>query len=269
MFENIKETALWLKNNTHDVPEVAIILGSGLGVLRESMDIQWTCPYAQVPHFPVSTVEGHAGRLLFGTLRGHKVAMMDGRFHYYEGYTMQEVTFPVRVLREWGARCLFVSNAAGGVNPSFSTGDLMLLSDHINFLPEHPLRGKNCPQGPRFPGMEDAYDSKLRHICREAAKKRGITLKEGVYLADSGPSYETPAEYRMYRLFGADAVGMSTVPEVIVACHCGLRTLGMSVITNAMGGKEQSGVNHEEVQAVAQRAGRQMALLMGDVIAAI
>lgn len=223
--------------------------------------------YADIPNFPISTVEGHVGELILGRLGKKSVLALKGRFHYYEGYSMKDVTFPVRVLHQLGVRTLFVSNAAGGTNPSFSVGDLMIIRDHINLMPEHPLRGKNNPVGPRFPNMTDAYDPALIALCKQIAERNNIPLREGVYLANSGPTYETPAEYRMYALLGADAVGMSTVPEVIVARHCGMRVFGMSVITNAATKKENlQATSHEEVQQAAVLAGPRMARLFCDII---
>lgn len=247
-------------------PRVAVICGSGLGSLADGLADAVSLPYASVPHFPVSTVEGHAGNLLLGRLEGVEVLMMQGRFHYYEGYSMGEVTLPVRVMRELGIDTLIVSNAAGGVNPEFCVGDLMLIADHINLFPEHPLRGKNVPYGPRFPDMSAAYDPALRRLCLDVSHVRGVTLREGVYLGVQGPTYETPAEYRMYRRLGADAVGMSTVPEVIVARHCGIRVLGFSVITNVWREGSSAPVSHAEVQAAADSARQSLTAIIREVI---
>ncbi len=251
MLENIQETARWIKAHTDLRPHIAIILGTGLGRLSAEIEIVDAFPYADIPHFPVSTVEGHQGRLLFGYLGGQAVMALDGRFHFYEGYSMKEVTFPVRVMHELGIDTLFVSNAAGGMNPAFEIGDLMFITDHINLMPEHPLRGKNVPTGPRFPDMSEAYDRGLLAMGRAIAKERGINVREGIYLGTSGPTFETPAEYRMFRLLGADAVGMSTVPEVIVARHCGIRVFGVSVITDLGVEGKIVEVSHEEVQRAA------------------
>ena len=211
-------------------------------------------PYKDIPHFPVSTVEGHDGRLIVGMLGGRRVLAMKGRFHYYEGYTMQEVTFPIRVMYELGIKTLFVSNAAGGANKDFHVGDLMIITDHINFFPEQPLRGKNIPTGPRFPDMHEAYDRTLIAHADEIAKEKGIRVVHGTYIGVQGPSYETPAEYRAYHTLGADAVGMSTVPEVIVARHCGIRVFGISIITNMGISDKPETATHEEVQEAANAA---------------
>ncbi len=240
-------------------PEVAMILGSGLGHLAETMDVHAAIPYWKIPHFPVSTVPGHPGRLLLAELAGRRLVVMQGRFHYYEGYSMQEVTFGVRVMGFLGARILIVSNAAGGVNPDFRPGDLMLIRDHINLMPENPLRGPNDETlGPRFPSMHNAYDRDLREKVQEVARGLGIALKEGVYVALQGPNLETPAEYRMVRLLGGDAVGMSTVPEVIVANHMGMKVVGFSVITNVPDFEHPQETTHEEVMTVAREAGERL-----------
>lgn len=261
MLAEIQQTARWIKERVAVLPSTAIVLGTGLGRLAAEIEVEQEFPYADIPHFPVSTVEGHSGRLLFGRLGGKEIMALEGRFHYYEGYDMKQVTFPVRVMYELGIRTLFVSNAAGGVNPDFEIGDLMLIRDHINFLPEHPLRGKNFPTGPRFPDMHEAYDHGLLEMARGIAREKGIRVVEGVYLATQGPTYETPAEYKMYRTFGADAVGMSTVPEVIVARHCGIRVFGVSVITDLGVEGRIVEVSHEEVQ----RAANEVQPLMADI----
>ena len=232
MYEKIQETASWLKERMTTSPKTAIILGTGLGQLASEITDSYAFSYQDIPNFPVSTVEGHAGCLIFGKLGGKDIMAMKGRFHYYEGYRMEEVTFPIRVMHELGIETLFVSNASGGMNPEFKIGDLMIITDHINFFPEHPLRGKNFPTGPRFPDMHEAYDKQLRDLADQIAKEKGIRVVHGIYVGVSGPTFETPAEYKMYHRLGGDAVGMSTVPEVIVARHAGLRVFGMSVITN-------------------------------------
>ncbi len=214
----------------------------------------------------MSTVEGHAGKLIFGKLGGKDIMAMEGRFHFYEGYSMKEVTFPERVMYELGIRTLFVSNAAGGMNPKFKIGDLMIINDHINFFPEHPLRGKNCPPGPRFPDMHEAYDHELIALADKIAEEKGISVQHGVYVGVQGPTFETPAEYRMYRLLGGDAVGMSTVPEVIVARHCGIKVFGVSIITDLGGFDTPVEVSHEEVQKAANVAQPVMTEIMREII---
>jgi purine-nucleoside phosphorylase len=214
-------------------PTIAIVLGTGLGGLAAAIDVEASIPYAEIPGFPLSTVEGHAGRLLLGTLAGKKVVAMQGRFHRYEGYTLQQITFPVRVLRALGAQTLIVSNACGGMNPWWQAGDLMLIGDHINFLGDNPLIGANDDRlGTRFPDMSAPYDETLRGLARAVASEQRTVLREGVYVAVTGPNLETRAEYRMLRALGADVVGMSTVPEVIVALHSGMKVLGLSIITD-------------------------------------
>ena len=249
-----------------NAPETAIVLGTGLGQLAQRIEKLLTIPYSEIPNFPVSTVEGHAGQLIFGRLGGKDVMAMEGRFHYYEGYTMQQVTFPVRVMYELGIKTLFVSNAAGGTNPDFKIGDLMIITDHINYMPENPLHGPNIPMGPRFPDMSEAYSKELIAKADSIAAKHGIKVQHGVYLATQGPTFETPAEYRMFARWGADAVGMSTVPEVIVANHCGIRCFGMSIITDLGGTEVPEKVTHEEVQLAAQAVQPLMATIMEEMV---
>lgn len=265
MLESIEKTAAFLAPQIKGRAATAIILGSGLGELASGIKVEREWAYKDIPGFPVSTVEGHAGKLLLGRLGETPVVAMDGRFHYYEGYSMREVTFPVRVFGALGITDLYVSNAAGGTNPGFSVGDIMVITDHINFMPEHPLRGRNLPCGPRFPDMSEAYSRELISRADAIAAEMGISLRHGVYLANSGPTYETPAEYRMYRLLGADAVGMSTVPEVIVARHQGMRVFGVSVITNVPA-KAAGATTHEEVQQAARTAGQRLAGLFTRMI---
>ncbi len=266
MYSKIKETAEWLKARMSTKPSVAIVLGTGLGRLADEIEISSTISYADIPHFPVSTVEGHSGKLIFGTLGDKDIMAMQGRFHYYEGYTMQEVTFPIRVMYELGITTLFVSNAAGGMNPRFEIGTLMIITDHINFFPEHPLHGKNIPTGPRFPDMHETYDRQLIALADDIANKKGIHVEHGVYIGTQGPTYETPAEYKMYHLWGADAVGMSTVPEVIVAHHCGIRVFGMSIITDLGTPGRISQISHEDVQRAADSVQPLMADIMREMI---
>lgn len=247
-FEKIQEAANYLKSQTNTQPVIGLILGSGLGVLAEEIEGAVKTPYDQIPDFPVSTVEGHAGQLVFGTLNGVQVVAMQGRFHYYEGYNFEQVTFPVRVMKELGVKTLIVTNAAGGVNKDFSPGDLMLITDHINNMGTNPLIGKNDTRlGVRFPDMSEAYSKELISTAKEVAQTLNIGLQEGVYVGNTGPTYETPAEVRMIRTMGGDAVGMSTVPEVIVARHSGLEVLGISCISNMASGILDQPLNHEEV----------------------
>ena len=265
--ERINATASYLREKVGDMPRTAIILGTGLGELVNHIEITHALPYNEIPNFPVSTVEGHQGRLIFGMLGGKRIMAMQGRFHYYEGYDMKEVTFPVRVMQAVGVKTLFVSNAAGGMNPDFRIGDLMIITDHINLFPDHPLRGKNHPElGPRFPVMNDAYSPRLIAKAREIAASRDLRLVEGVYVGVQGPTFETPAEYRYFWRIGGDAVGMSTVPEVIVARHGGMEVFGMSVITDLGVEGIVSEVSHEEVQQAAAAAEPIMTLVMQEII---
>jgi purine-nucleoside phosphorylase len=232
MFKETQESIDFL-NPFYNEAKIGIILGTGLGALVNDLLIEHAVPYAEIPHFPLSTVESHQGKLLFGKLNTVPVIVMQGRFHYYEGYSMQQVSYPVRVLKQLGVKTLFISNASGGLNPNFKVSDLMLITDHINLLPEHPLRGKNNDQlGPRFPDMSEPYDLKLIEIAKQVAKDINISLQEGVYVAVQGPALETPAEYKYLRIIGGDTVGMSTVPENIVARHMGMRVFAVSVITD-------------------------------------
>ena len=267
MLEKIQETAAFLKARMHTHPETAIILGTGLGSLVHEITEKYEINYAEIPNFPVSTVEGHSGKLIFGKLGNKDIMAMQGRFHYYEGYSMKEVTFPVRVMHALGVKTLFVSNAAGGVNTNYLVGDLMIIRDHINLFPEHPLRGKNIDElGPRFPGMAEAYSKRLIQLAEEAGKKLNIPLQKGVYAGLQGPSFETPAEYNWIRVIGGDAVGMSTVPEVIVARHMNMECFGMSVITNSTASEELIKTNHAEVQDVGNHAQPRMGAIFKEII---
>ena len=266
MYEKIRETADWLRKRMPNSPKTAVVLGTGLGHLAEHIEKLLCIPYREIPNFPVSTVEGHAGQLIFGRLAGTDIMAMEGRFHFYEGYTMQQVTFPVRVMNELGITTLFVSNAAGGTNPAFRIGDIMIITDHINFMPEHPLHGPNIPPGPRFPDMSEAYSKQLIARADDIAAAKGIKVQHGVYLATQGPTFETPAEYKMFARLGADAVGMSTVPEVIVARHCGMDCFGVSVITDLGGMDVPEKVTHEEVQRAAEAAQPNMAMLIEEMV---
>jgi purine-nucleoside phosphorylase len=233
LFDRIQDAVAAVRQRTPLAPEIGIVLGTGLGGLAQDIDTEVSIPYGEIPGFPLSTVESHAGRLLLGHLGGRRVVAMQGRFHLYEGYDLSAVTFPVRVMRALGAGSLVVSNACGGMHPLWSPGDLVLLSDHINLLGDNPLVGSNDDRlGPRFPDMSAPYDPELRALARAVALEQGIVLREGVYVAVAGPNLETRAEYRMLRAMGADVVGMSTVPEVIVAAHAGMRTVGISIITD-------------------------------------
>lgn len=267
MLEKIKETADFIRARFGAVHEVGIILGSGLGNLGENIEDQHYIPYSEIPNFPVSTVKGHKGRLISGTLGGKKVIALQGRFHYYEGYDMKEVTFPVRVFRELGIRLLVVSNAAGGMNPSFKIGDIMIIHDHINLFPTNPLIGPNEEQlGPRFPEMSEPYDHGMIERMEQIAKRKNIHLQKGVYVGVSGPCFETPAEYRAFRILGGDAVGMSTVPEIIAARHAGIPCFACSVITDLGGGEIAEKVSHEDVIAAANAAEPVLTLLIRELI---
>ncbi|MFY7957830.1 MAG: purine-nucleoside phosphorylase, partial [Flavobacterium macrobrachii] len=233
MWEQVQQTVEYIKNKTGFTPEYGVILGSGLGSFTDDIRIEFTLPYNEIPNFPVSTVEGHKGALVFGTIGDKKVVAMQGRFHYYEGYDMKQVTFPVRVMKYIGVTKLIVSNASGGVNPNYKVGSIVLIKDHINMLPEHPLRGKNDERfGPRFVNMSEPYSQKMIAKAKEVAKELNIEVQDGVYLGLQGPTFETLSEYRMVKALGGDCVGMSTVPEVIVARHMELETFGLSVITD-------------------------------------
>lgn len=246
--EKVKESCSYLEQRIGRTPEVAVVLGSGLGSLADEVEDKIIIKYSDIPNFPLSTVAGHAGQFVYGTLEGKTVIMMHGRFHFYEGYDMKTVTFAVRVLSLFGIKKLIVTNAAGGVNTSFKPGDLMIIKDHINFAGTNPLIGRNLDEfGPRFPDMSEAYDKELISLSLKTAAENNIDVVSGVYFMMTGPSYESPAEIRMIRTLGGDAVGMSTVPEVIVAKHCGMKVLGISCITNMACGILDKPLNHEEV----------------------
>jgi len=263
----VDEALRVVRSRTRVEPEVALILGTGLGGLARDIEVAAEISYGELPHFPLSTVESHSGRLLFGTLGGRLVVAMQGRFHRYEGYTLQQVTFPVRVMRGLGARTLIVSNACGGMHPLWSPGELVLIADHINLLGDNPLVGPNEDAlGPRFPDMSAAYDPGLRALARQVAREQQIVLREGVYVAVSGPNLETAAEYRLLRALGADVVGMSTVPEVIVAVHGGMRVLGISIITDACLPDALKPANVQEIIATAAKAEPQLTRLVKGVL---
>ncbi|WP_158735247.1 purine-nucleoside phosphorylase [Alteribacillus sp. YIM 98480] len=252
--EKVTEAAIYLEEKIVDKPKIGLILGSGLGDLAEEIEAAAEVEYSSIPYFPISTVEGHAGKLVTGNLQGNVVIAMQGRFHYYEGYSMQEVTFPVRVMQALGVETLLVTNACGGMNPSFQPGDLMVIEDHINMTGTNPLIGRNDDKlGPRFPDMSQAYDKSLQKIAENAAESLGISLQKGVYTGISGPAFMTAAELIMLRRLGGDVVGMSTVPEVITARHAGLKVLGISCITDMAVGEEVEGVSHEEVMETASK----------------
>lgn len=254
MFNKVQECADFIKGKINKEPKIGLILGSGLGTLADEIENATKIKYNEIPNFPVSTVQGHAGCLVIGKLEGKDVIAMQGRFHYYEGYTQQEITFPVRVMNALGVETIVVTNAAGGINIEFNPGDLMIIKDHINLSGNSPLIGKNDERfGPRFPDMSSAYTHKYIELVRECAKELNIKTQEGVYAFFSGPTYETPAEVKMARILGADAVGMSTAPEVIVANHSGMNVIGISCITNMAAGILDQPLNHEEVIETTQK----------------
>ena len=268
LLQQIDDALRVIRQQTDTTPEVAIILGTGLGQLVDRIEVQTTISYSDIPHFPLSTVETHEGRLLVGKLGGKDVVAMQGRFHFYEGYTMKQVTFPVRVMRAMGASTLLVSNACGGMNPYMLPGDVMIMADHINLLGDNPLIGRNEDGlGPRFPDMSEPYSNELIAICEEVALEAQIPVKKGVYVAVSGPNLETRAEYRFLRAIGADVVGMSTVPEAIVAVHGGMKVLGLSVITDRCWPDALEPTAIGEIIATANKAQPKLTALMEGVIA--
>ena len=270
MLQTIKNTADFISEKTKFRPEIGIILGTGLGGLVDEIDIRHAISYHDIPNFPVSTVEGHSGKLIFGELGGKNVIALQGRFHFYEGYSMNEVVFPVRVMKFLGIEKLIVSNACGGVNPSFEIGDIMLISDHINLFPTNPLIGPNIDElGPRFPDMSEAYSKKLIALAEKVAAKNQIKLVKGVYAGLTGPTLETPAEYFYTRAIGADAVGMSTVPEVIAARHMSIPCFGFSVITDLGVPGKIVEVTHQEVQQVAAKAEKKLTVIIKQMLASI
>ncbi|MBQ6820647.1 MAG: purine-nucleoside phosphorylase [Clostridium sp.] len=266
----IKDAANFIIEKSKYKPEIGLILGSGLGCLADSIENPEFYPYEELPHFPVSTVEGHAGRLVIGMLNGKCVIAMQGRFHYYEGYTMKEVTFPVRVMKLLGVEKIVVTNAAGSVNTNYKPGDLMLITDQINYSGDNPLIGANLNEfGPRFPDMSSAYTPSLLEKAEKVAEELNIDIKKGVYMMFSGPTYETPAEVRMARILGADAVGMSTVPEVIVASHSNMKVLGISCLTNMAAGILDQPLNHEEVVETSNMVRDKFISLMNKIVEVI
>ena len=270
MLKKIKETSTFIQEVIGSKVDVGIILGTGLGGLVKEIRILKTIDYVNIPNFPVSTVEGHKGQLIFGKLGGRNVLAMQGRFHFYEGYSMQEVAFPVRVMNALGIKTLVVSNASGGLNPGFRVGDLMMINDHINMFGDNPLIGPNLNElGVRFPDMSQVYDLNLRRLARQIALENHIDLKEGVYIGVSGPTFETPAEYKMFRILGGDTIGMSTVPEVIAARHVGMDVFGISIITDSGVPGEIVEISHAEVQEVAMKAEPKMSLIIKKLISCL
>jgi purine-nucleoside phosphorylase len=267
MWEQVQETVSYINGKIDFTPEYGVILGSGLGSFTDEMKVEYTLPYNEIPNFPVSTVLGHKGALVFGTIGEKKVVAMQGRFHYYEGYSMTEVTFPVRVMKFLGIEKLVVSNASGGVNPNYKVGSIVLIKDHINMTPEHPLRGKNDERfGPRFVNMSEPYSRKMIAKAKEIASDLNIEVFDGIYYGLQGPTFETLAEYRMVKILGADCVGMSTVPEVIVARHMDVETFGISVITD-MGNEESiDTISHDEVLEAAKKAEPMVRSLIKELI---
>jgi purine-nucleoside phosphorylase len=267
MWEEVQKTVSYIKEKTGFTPEYGVILGSGLGSFTDDIAIEFTLPYQEIPNFPVSTVQGHKGALVFGTIGSKKVVAMQGRFHFYEGYDMKQVTFPVRVMKYLGVTKLIVSNASGGVNPNYEVGSIVLIKDHINMMPEHPLRGKNDERfGPRFVNMSEPYSKAMIAFAKKIATQNSIIVHDGIYMGLQGPTFETLAEYKMVKNIGADCVGMSTVPEVIVARHMELETFGVSVITDIGDEDNIDEVNHLEVLKAAELAEPNVRLLIKEII---
>ncbi len=263
----IQDAAMAISEEIGEFPKVAVVLGSGMGAFVDGMVNSRTLPYSEVPHLPKTTVAGHHGNLVVGTIEGVLVAALQGRFHYYEGHELVTVTFPIRVLKTLGVQTIILTAATGGIHPDLRPGDLMALSDHLNLIGSNPLRGTNDVQyGPRFPDMTEVYSSRLRTLAQESASSLDIHLKEGVYACLSGPSYETPAEIRMLRTLGADVVGMSTVPEAIVARHCGIEVLAFAIVANAAAGLSETPITHDEVLAAMAEAGPRLSSLIGQII---
>jgi purine-nucleoside phosphorylase len=267
MYDRIKQTSKFIKSKTNLKPRVGIVLGSGLGNLANKIEVETAIDYEDIPHFPEVTVKGHHGRLIFGRLGGQDIVAMQGRFHFYEGNSMRNLTFPIRVMVDLGIELLILSNAAGGMNPDFKVGDIMLIKDHINLFPDNPLMGPNDERlGPRFPDMSEVYDRALIDKAYDIAEENGISLHEGVYVGVSGPTFETPAEYKFFRIIGGDAVGMSTVPEAIVARHSGIKTFGFSIITDLGVEGQIEEVSHEEVIEAANAAEPKLTLIVTELL---
>jgi len=270
VLDKVSEAVAFLQAKTGNKAKVGVVLGSGLGSFTEQIKIDVEIPYSEIPHFPVSTVEGHSGKLIFGTLGGVQLVVMAGRFHYYEGYSAEDVVFPIRVMKFLGVKQLFLSNAAGGVHPAFKVGDLMIIKDHISFAIKNPLLGRNIDEfGPRFPDMSEPYAKRLINQAKELAKNLSIQLHEGVYFGVTGPTFETRAEYKMIKLVGADAVGMSTVQEVIAAVHCGMEVFAMSVITDLGIREEENTITHQEVLDAANEAAPKLTKIFIELIQAV
>jgi len=270
MYEKIKQTTTYIRSKTDFKPEIGIVLGSGLGNLGNQIKVEASISYSDVPNFPTSTVKGHQGKLIFGTLGGKNVVAMQGRFHFYEGYSMKDISFPIRVMKELGIELLILSNAAGGMNPDFKVGDIMIINDHINLFPDNPLMGANDERfGPRFPDMSEVYDRKLIAQAVEIASKNNIKVHQGVYVGVSGPTFETPAEYKFFRIIGGDTVGMSTVPEAIVARHAGIPVFAASIVTDLGVEGLVENVSHEEVLAAAHAAEPKLTLIIKELLAGI
>ncbi len=267
MLEKIRQTTEFLLDKITNKPEIGIILGTGLGGLTTEIESEFEIAYEKIPDFPVSTVKGHSGKLIFGKLSGRNIVAMQGRFHYYEGYDMKEVTFPVRVMKLLGIEKIIISNASGAVNPDYNIGDLMIITDHINMFPENPLRGKNYEEfGPRFPDMSETYSKKLILKAEKIAADNNIDVRKGIYAGLSGPTFETPAEYNFFRIIGSDTVGMSTVPEAIVARHMKIPVFAVSVITDSGAPGKIVEISHEEVQAIARNAEPKLTKLIKELI---
>ena len=254
-YENIIESSDFIRGKITETPKIGVVLGSGLGALVDVMEDKEVIPYSEIPHFPQSHVEGHAGNLVFGNIGSQRIAAMQGRFHYYEGFAMKEVTYPIYVMKQLGVEYLIVTNACGGINKDFKPGDLMLITDHIKLFSQSPLRGENLPEfGVRFPDASKLYTPRLQELARQTAQEQGLTLREGVYFYCYGPQYETPAEVRAARILGGDAVGMSTAPEVVVAGHCGMEVLGITLLSNMAAGILDQPLSEREVLDAAEAA---------------
>lgn len=270
LLKNLEETVAFIKSKTTVEPECGIVLGSGLGSIVDEMTLEASIEYKDIPHFPVSTVKGHSGKFCLGKWNGKSIVVMQGRFHYYEGYSLQQVTFPIRVMKLLGAKTIFITNAAGGLNPAIRIGELMVVTDHINLNSENPLRGPNAETlGPRFPDQHAMYNRQLIELALAGAKKHGITCHKGVYVGVTGPNFESPAEYRYMRIIGGDAVGMSTVPEVIVANHMGMKIFCISVICDEGNPATPVSVTHDEVVKAAREAEPRIALILKELIESI